>query len=147
MLRPVQTDDFAIFFDQQTDTVALEMAAVPTRDRAAHDAQWTRVLADPSIVIRTVVDRAVVVGNVVSFVLDGERNVGYWIGRSYWGRGLATRALAEYLDLVTERPLYAHVADSNLASVRVLAKCGFDVVGSHRDDRDGVVEIVLRLDA
>ncbi len=147
MLRPVQPDDIAIFFDQQTDTVALEMAAVPTRDRAAHDAHWTRVLADPSVVIRTVVDRAVVVGNVVSFVVDGERNVGYWIGRSYWGRGLATRALAEYLDLVTERPLYAHVADSNQASVRVLAKCGFDVVGSHRDDRDGVVEIVLRLDA
>lgn len=137
MLRPVQPDDIAIFFDQQTDTVALEMAAVPTRDRAAHDAHWTRVLADPSIVIRTVVDRAVVVGNVVSFVVDGERNVGYWIGRSGWGRGLATRALAEYLDLVTERPLYAHVADSNLTSVRVLAKCGFDVVGSHRDDRLG----------
>jgi RimJ/RimL family protein N-acetyltransferase len=51
--------------------------------------------------------------------------VGYWLGRSYWGRGIATRALALFLPLVPARPLYAHVASHNTGSMRVLVKCGF----------------------
>ncbi len=39
----------------------------------------------------------------------GQREVGYWFGRQYWGKGVATRALAAFLDHVAVRPLYAHV--------------------------------------
>ena len=40
--------------------------------------------------------------------------VGYWIGRRDWGRGIATRALALFLERVTTRPLYAFVAVNNV---------------------------------
>ena len=44
------------------------------------------------------------------FDRDGKRLVGYWIGREFWGKGLATKALAELLAEVTARPLHAYVA-------------------------------------
>ncbi|MGI0149175.1 MAG: GNAT family N-acetyltransferase, partial [Thermoplasmata archaeon] len=47
--------------------------------------------------------------------------------REYWGRGFATRALSLFLREVTMRPLYASAAKDNVASLRVLQKCGFTV--------------------
>jgi RimJ/RimL family protein N-acetyltransferase len=146
VLRRVQPGDIAVFFDQQVDPVANQMAAVPARDRAAHDEHWARILADGSVIARAIVDGDLVVGNIGSWVVHGQRNVGYRIGRQYWGRGLATRALAEFLGEVRDRPLHAGVADHNVASLRVLVKCGFVVVGEELGD-DQVNELLLRLDA
>jgi RimJ/RimL family protein N-acetyltransferase len=70
--------------------------------------------------------------------------VGYWIGREFWGRGLATRALAELLGMVNARPLHAYVAKSNVASIRVLEKCGFVEVAEQTGD-DGIEELILEL--
>ncbi len=147
MLRTVEPDDIAIFFEHQDDPVASEMAAFPVRDRAAHDQHWAKILADESVIARTIVDDGQVVGNIGSFVADGERAIGYWIARQHWGRGHATRALADYVAEVPERPLHARVAEHNVGSIRVLAKCGFAIVGEDQSDGDPVREIVLRLDA
>jgi RimJ/RimL family protein N-acetyltransferase len=109
------------------------MAAFAARDWNAFMAHWTRVLADETISKKTILFNGRVAGNIVSYVNDaGEREVGYWIGREYWGRGLATRALSQFLDHVRTRPLYARVARHNVASIRVLEKCGFTISG--RDD-------------
>jgi len=70
--------------------------------------------------------------------------VGYWIGRKFWGRGLATEALAEVVGIVDARPLYAEVVNTNVASIRVLEKCGFTQVDGHVDD-DGIEELVFEL--
>jgi acyl-CoA synthetase (AMP-forming)/AMP-acid ligase II len=59
----------------------------------------------------------------------------------------ATRALAELLAEVPGRPIHARVADHNLGSIRVLAKCGFSIVGEELHDGAPVKEIVMRLDA
>lgn len=59
----------------------------------------------------------------------GERfDVGYGLGRAHWGRGIASRALGLLLADVSRRPLYATVAASNAASMRVLEKHGFVIV-------------------
>jgi RimJ/RimL family protein N-acetyltransferase len=146
VLRKVEPHDIAVFYDQQADQVSSTMAAVPTKDRAAHNAHWAKNMADPNNMMRTIVVEGVVVGNVVSFFLEGQRNLGYWLGREYWGRGYATRAVAEYLREEAVRPLYAHVADHNTGSLRVLAKNGFLVIGDEVDESDGVNVIELRLD-
>jgi RimJ/RimL family protein N-acetyltransferase len=123
------------------------MAAFPSRDRAAHDVHWTKILADDSLIARTIVEDGQIVGNVGSWAADGERDVGYWIGRAYSGRGYASRALADLVAEVLERPLHARVAEHNVAGIRVLAKCGFSIVGEAQRDGDPVKEIVMRLDA
>ncbi len=92
-----------------------------------------------------------VVGHIASFDLEGHREVTYWIGREDWGRGIATRALEEFLlQLEATRPLYAHAASDNAASIRVLTKCGFLIVGEGRGFAHGrgeeTDEVVLRLD-
>ncbi len=129
VLRDVTEADLPILFEHQNDPVANRMAAVAARDREAFLSHWATILADPACKTQTILLGGVVAGNVVSWDGDGERLVGYWIGADFWGRGVATRALAKYLAFDTHRPLHARVAKHNVASRRVLEKCGFTVIG------------------
>ena len=132
LLRAVIEADLPVFFEQQQDPEANAMAAFPARDQEAFMAHWTRILAEASVTTRTILRGGEVAGNVVSFDHDGQRQVGYWIGRRHWGKGVATRALSDFLAQVPTRPLYAHVAKLNVASIRVLEKCGFTVCGEDK---------------
>jgi RimJ/RimL family protein N-acetyltransferase len=131
-LRDVTEADLSIFFEQQLDADATRMAAFTARDREAFMSHWAKIMADPSILIKAVLCNGQVAGNVVSFEIDGEREVGYWLGKEFWGKGIATQALAEFLGHIETRPLYAHVARHNIASRRVLEKCGFLITGEDR---------------
>ncbi len=62
--------------------------------------------------------------------------LGYWLGRDYWGRGIATAVCAgmtqhafEHFMLVR---VQAEVYGPNAASVRVLEKCGYRLEGVRR---------------
>ena len=127
-LRDVRPEDLPIFFEQQRDPDAVRMAEWFSRDREAFDAHWVKVLANPTNLARTIEFEGQVAGNIGSFEIEGQRYVGYWLGKSFWGKGIATAALAEFLK-VDSQPLQARVAKSNLASIRVLEKCGFKNVG------------------
>lgn len=143
-LREVAPDDLPVFYEHQLDADAARMAAFPSRDRAAFDAHWaTNILGDPAAVARTILVDGRVAGNIGSWTQDGVRHVGYWIGREHWGKGVATRALAAFLQVVTERPLQAHVAAHNVGSIRVLEKCGF--ILEREEHAEDVVELVLVL--
>ncbi|MDQ3549412.1 MAG: GNAT family N-acetyltransferase [Chloroflexota bacterium] len=133
-LRDVVADDIPVFFEHQLDVEACEMAGFPARSWDAFTSHWARILDDREIVARAVIADGRVAGNVVSFVQDGEREVGYWLGRDDWGRGVATLALSMFLTDEQRRPLYAHVAVQNLASRRVLQKCGFVLTAEDSDD-------------
>jgi RimJ/RimL family protein N-acetyltransferase len=141
LLRDVTEGDLPIFFDHQLDPDATQMAAFPARDREPFMAHWAKILADETIIKKTILCDGHVAGNIVSWEQLGERLVGYWIGKHYWGKGVATKALAAFLGHVTARPLYAHVAKHNIASIRVLEKCGFTVSGEE------VEEVILKLSA
>jgi RimJ/RimL family protein N-acetyltransferase len=125
LLRDVVESDLPVFFEHQRDPEATAMADFPARDRDAFDAHWARILADDSLTKKTIVFEGQVAGNAVSWPQDGRRLVGYWLGREFWGKGLATRALAELVDELGTRPLHAYVAKTNIGSIRVLEKCGF----------------------
>lgn len=146
-LREVRDDDLPIFLDHQQDPVAVAMAGVPARDRETFMEHAARIRADPTVTYRTILVDGRVAGNIVAWDDDGQHDVGYWIGREHWGRGVATLALGAFLREITMRPLYAHVATHNLGSSRVLQKCGFRIVGSARVEPEGIDELVLRLDA
>ena len=147
-LRDVEQDDLPIFYEDQTDPEANRIGGFTPRNREAFMAHWTKILADPTVITRTVLLDGEVAGNVVSFDRLGHREVGYWIGRDHWGKGIATQALAQLLKLIEERPLYAHAATSNPASVRVLEKCGFAIVTTDTFENAGkqLEEFILRLD-
>ena len=125
LLRDVVRTDLPVFFEHQRDPEATTMADFPARDRDAFDAHWERLLADPSLYKKTIVFKGQVAGNIGSWSQDGRRLVGYWLGKEFWGKGLATKALAEVIAELDTRPLYAYVAETNIGSIRVLEKCGF----------------------
>jgi ribosomal-protein-alanine N-acetyltransferase len=55
--------------------------------------------------------------------------IGYWLGESYWGRGIATAAVRGFVPYAASafglRRLHAKIFANNPASCRVLEKCGF----------------------
>lgn len=131
-LREVIDDDLSTFFEQQKDEAANRMAAFISRDpnnREEFDKHWEKIRDDATIIIRTIEYRKSVVGNVASFLMKGKREVSYWIGKEFWGQGIATEALLDFIKIIEERPLYAHVAFDNFGSIRVLEKSGFNKIG------------------
>jgi RimJ/RimL family protein N-acetyltransferase len=147
MLRDVTEADLAIFFEHQRDPEAHRMAAFAPREREAFILHWrTKVLGDPTARKRAIVVDDCVAGNIGSWDADGRRLVGYWIGREYWGRGIGTAALSEFLCEEPTRPLYAYVGVHNRGSIRLLQKCGFRQSGAIQPGSGGVEEYLFQLD-
>lgn len=151
VLRDVIEADLPILFEQQRDPAATMMACVPSREWDAFTAHWARILADEHTAKQVIILNEQVTGHILRFEHDGQPEVGYWLGQEYWGKGIATQALRAFLLLVTERPLYGHVVKDHLASLHVLQKCGFTIVGedkAYSTVRGAEVEAwMLRLDA
>ena len=124
-LRAVREEDLDVLFAHQSDPEAARLAGFPARDRAAFTTHWRRIMADPTVATYAVDVDGEVAGNAVAWWDGGHREIGYWIGRDRWGRGVATRAVALLTALEPERPLLAFVAEHNAPSVRVLEKNGF----------------------
>lgn len=127
ILRDIRESDLPVFFQHQLDQDAVAMAAFPSRDRDAFTAHWAKILADPLVLNRTIELDGAVAGYVASWS-DEHRLIGYWLGKEYWGKGIASRALSMFLEILPVRPLHAFVANHNAASIRVLEKCGFRVL-------------------
>jgi RimJ/RimL family protein N-acetyltransferase len=163
-LRNVEPDDLPLFFDHQRDPIAVAMVQFNSRDRAAFDQHWAKLLADDSCLKKTIMVASAVsaenpapsavsaeeqvVGHIGSWTSDGKREIGYWIDRAFWGRGIATEALSGFLRLEQTRPLYAGVAKHNVASIRVLQKCGFKITAADSaSDEAGASHLLLTLTA
>jgi RimJ/RimL family protein N-acetyltransferase len=146
VLRAVEEADLPVLFEHQRDPDANRMAAFPARERDAFVAHWRGILADDGVIARTILADGQVVGDILSWEDDGRMLLGYWIGREHWGRGIATRALAAFVEEVATRPLYAKVAVHNAGSIRVLEKCGFLRGGEPERGDDGIVDLLYALE-
>ncbi len=152
-LRPVHESDFDALYDQMRDPESVRMAAFTPEDpedRQRFDAHMAKLLASPDITLRAVTRSGHLVGSISSFVVEGRTEVTYWIARGRWGRGIASRALALFLEVARERPIFARAASDNAASLRVLAKAGFRVIDTELSfapaRRVHIEETILRLD-
>jgi RimJ/RimL family protein N-acetyltransferase len=152
-LRPVENADLDALFDQMRDPESVAMAAFTAEnpdDRDAFDAHMARVLNSPGITHRAITGDGQLVGSIASFASGDETEVTYWIDRSAWGRGIASRALELLLELVPVRPLHARAASDNIASLRVLRKAGFAIIGTETSyaaaRRGEIEETILRLE-
>jgi RimJ/RimL family protein N-acetyltransferase len=152
-LRPVHESDLDALFRQMSDPESLRMAAFTPEDpndRRRFDAHMVRVMESPEITHRAILWKGDLVGSVASFVVEGQTEVTYWIDRAVWGRGIASQGLSLLLEEVRTRPLHARAASDNSASLRVLEKAGFRVIGtevSYAPARGAdIEETILQLD-
>ena len=86
LLRDVVEADLPILFEHQIDPEANRMAAFPPRQWPAFLDHWGRILRDRGIAKQTIVTDGEVAGYVVVFEESERRQIGFWIGRAYWGR-------------------------------------------------------------
>ena len=152
-LRPATDADFDALFELESDVEGANMIAFLPREPGDHDAfsaHWTRITTDATVITRVIEVEGAFAGYAVSFVIEGERQVGYWIARELWGRGIASSALLALVAEIPERPLWGSTASDNLGSQRVLQHAGFvfdRMERSHAPRRGSEIdEKVFRLD-
>lgn len=129
LLRPVTEADLPILFQQQLDPEAVAMSAYPSKDRGEFMRHWEGILKNKNVTARTILYKEKVAGHILCWK-EGkyEQRVGYWVGKEFWRRGIASAAVTEFLAQVKIRPLYAEVANHNTASKRVLEKNEFELL-------------------
>ncbi|HEU0241915.1 MAG TPA: GNAT family protein [Micromonosporaceae bacterium] len=152
-LRDIEDSDLDALYEQQRDPASVWMAAFTADDpddRTAFNAHMSRVRNSSDIVHRAITLDGRLVGTIARFVADGDLEITYWVDRAMWGHGIATRALDLLLASAPERPLRARAASDNVASLRVLEKAGFRVIGtevSYANARHTEIEeTILQLD-
>lgn len=151
-LRIVEDADLDQLFEFERDPRAVAMAAftrADPSDRAAFDAHYQRIRSDPDKTLLGIEVDGAFAGTIGSFTQEGEREITYWIDPARWGRGLASAALEEFVQVEVTRPLFARVAEHNVGSATVLTRAGFERVGTEISYADGVgrdvVEHIYRL--
>ncbi len=152
-LRPTTVADLDILFQFQLDHEGRHLAAFMSQDsthKEAYLAKYTRLLNDPTVNNQTIIADSEIVGSIAKFVMEGDAELTYWIDRQFWGKGVATNALKNFLNLETARPLFGRVAFDNLGSQKVLENCGFVKIGTDRGFANArqaeIEEFIYRLD-
>ncbi|MDR6458784.1 RimJ/RimL family protein N-acetyltransferase [Chryseobacterium vietnamense] len=152
-LRPTAVEDLEILFHFQLDDEANHLAAFTSKDstnKEAYIAKFTKLLADPTVNNQTIMADTVIAGSIAKFIMEGDAEITYWIDKNFWGKGVATTALKNFLVLETTRPIFGRVAFDNLGSQKVLEKCGFMKIGTDKGFANArqteIEEFIYRLD-
>lgn len=152
-LRPTEVRDLDILFQFQLDQEARYLAAFTseeTTNREAYLTKYTKLLNDPTVNNQTIVAGDDIVGSIAKFVIEGDTEITYWVDRNFWGQGIATVALTDFLALETIRPIFGRVAYDNISSQKVLENCGFVKVGTDQgfanERQTRIEEFIYRLD-
>jgi RimJ/RimL family protein N-acetyltransferase len=152
VLRDVIDEDLNTFFDHLSDAEANYMAAFTAKDptdRVAFNEKWTKIRSSTETIIKTILVNERVVGHIAKFLMLGKPEISYWIGKEFWGKGIATRACMMLLNEIEDRPLYARAAKDNIVSIRVLEKCGFVKTGVEKAFANArgkeIDEVIFRL--
>ncbi|MBK9221791.1 MAG: GNAT family N-acetyltransferase [Saprospiraceae bacterium] len=133
ILRPTGIEDLDTLFQFQLDIKGRYLAAFMPKDptdKTTYIKKHTKLLDDPTVNNQTILLDNIIVGSIAKFVMEGDTEITYWIDRKFWGQGIATKALNEFLAIESIRPIIGRVAFDNFGSQKVLEKCGFNKVGS-----------------
>ena len=134
-LTKTEKDDLNALFLFQIDQEAIFLAAFTPKDpndKAAYIEKYSKFLTDPTINMQTIKVNDVIAGSISKFVMENDAEITYWIDRKFWGQGIATTALKDFLKIEKSRPIYGRVAFDNYGSQKVLEKCGFVKIGKDK---------------
>ena len=139
-LRDIIDSDLEFFYNFQLDKEANYMAAFTSKDpsdKEAFDKHWKKILANPDTVNKTILYKNEVAGSIAKYMSEDKPEITYWIGKKFWGKGIATEAVKQFLKQIQIRPMYARVAKDNIGSNRVLEKNGFKIIGEDKGYAEG----------
>ncbi len=133
LLREIEPQDLRTLYEFENAPAWCAMAMIKPRSKSEFDEIWNKIIADDAAGISKNVQKAILAdgqlcGTIGCRMVGECHDVGFGLGQQFWGRGIASRALALLLDLVPTRPVYATAATTNAGSIRVLTKSGFEIV-------------------
>ncbi|HVW98430.1 MAG TPA: GNAT family N-acetyltransferase [Mucilaginibacter sp.] len=134
-LRKTIKSDLDFLFQFQLDEHAIYLAAFTPKnpaDKEAYIEKYSKHIADPTINTQTILVDGVIAGSIAKFEMRGDAEITYWLDKALWGKGIATTALKNFLDIERTRPIFGRVAFDNFGSQRVLEKCGFVKTGEDK---------------
>lgn len=134
-LRKSIESDLELFFLFQLDEEANYLAAFTPEnpsDKEAYLEKWKHNMAFGTGIMRTILFDNRIVGSVFTYEIAGEPQISYWLDKDFWGQGITTKALNEFLKEFIKRPLFGRVAFDNHGSINVLRKCGFEKIATEQ---------------
>lgn len=134
LVRLINTekDHLKILYQFQLDDEGNYLAAFTSKESSNRDIylkKYAGFLMEPSINMQTIIYNGDIVGSISKFVMDERAEITYWIDRNFWGLGICTSAINDFLKTEQTRPIYGRVAYDNIGSQKVLEKCGFIKIG------------------
>nr|WP_300345464.1 GNAT family N-acetyltransferase [Nesterenkonia sp.] len=144
-LRDVQEADLDQFFAFQQDADAAHMAGfAPTnpKDRTIFDHHWGELLNDENSLVRTIDVDGQAAGSIAVFRDGDMHEVMFWTDKQFWGQGITTTAMDQFLSEFTQRPLQARVVVDNGGSLKILESRGFREVGEEQVFSNARAEVV-----
>jgi len=135
ILRKTEIADLVTFFTFQLDKDANYLAAFTSKDpadKAAYLNKYTKLLNDPTVHMQTIIVDNIIAGSISKFEMEGHAEITYWIDKKFWNKGVATKALRNFLTMENARPIFGRVAFDNYGSQRVLEKSGFVKIGKDK---------------
>ena len=140
VLRPPVPDDMDRLVDLIGDyEVSKWLARVPWPYRHDHALQWLEIAndADGDDLTLAIANGDGLIGGIGLASVRTKPNIGYWLGKPYWGQGLMSEAvealLAFAFDDLDVEEVVASVFDHNIASLRLQEHFGFKVTGRELD--------------
>jgi RimJ/RimL family protein N-acetyltransferase len=144
-LRPVAEADLPDLLEINGDPEVTRFLPYPTWSSLDDGRAWFKrmeALVGTGLAVQLVAVRsgcATVVGTVLLFKYEepsARLELGYVLGRKYWGQGLMHEAIraacGHAFSALAVRRIEAEVNPTNLASNRVLARAGFSLEGTLR---------------
>lgn len=139
ILRPWREDDAAALFEAARDVLVGPAAGWLPHTSVENSREIIKtVLSAPDTFAVTLKEQGdVPIGSVGIFPTEyaagkGESEIGYWLARPYWGRGLIPEAVQELLRVCfserNEKRVWCAHFPENEKSKRVIEKCGFSYV-------------------
>lgn len=132
ILTKTTQEDLYTLFEFQLNEEANYLAAFTSKDptdKTAYIEKYSKHIADPTIHMCTIKHNNEIVGSIAKFFIENDAEITYWINRNYWGKGIATTALLQFLTIEKIRPIFARTAFDNYGSQKVLEKNGFLKIG------------------
>jgi len=133
-----------------TSAIGLTLSENPPKITREFEKKWLKkaikeyMKKKPSSYNLAIISDGIHVGNVGAYKIDYENDlvaVGYWIGKAYWGRGIATMALKLFINELNKKfkikRIEGFAFTFNPASMRVMEKCGFKLEGIKRSAKKG----------
>jgi len=146
-LRPFEQEDAHRIRDLANDKQLASILGLPYPYTIQHAQEWFGIQSDqinngteyPLAIISKEISE--IIGTITLRIDKGNNKgeLGYWIGREYWGRGFATEAIDRIIQFgfshLNLNKIWASVVESNMPSSHVLKRNGLNKEGILLQDR------------